>query len=95
MPGPLKLATELRKTIGRVLVFPNPEASFKMQTKFASENGIKYIVFYGPDEAEAGEATIRTLTDGDITDVQAARQSKNQKVTVAELSDTLLALLAE
>ncbi|MEI8282456.1 MAG: HisS family protein, partial [Armatimonadota bacterium] len=95
MPGPLKLATELRKTIGRVLVFPDPTASFKMQTKFASENGIKYIVFYGPDEAEAGEATIRTLTDGDITDVQAARQSKNQKVTVAELSDTLLALLAE
>ena len=95
MPGPLKLATELRKTIGRVLVFPNPEASFKNQTKFASDNGIKYIVFYGPDEAEAGEATIRTLTDGDITDVQAARQSKNQKVMVAELSDTLLALLAE
>ena len=95
MPGPLKLGTELRKTIGRVLVFPDPTASFKMQTKFASENGIKYIVFYGPDEAEAGEATIRTLTEGDITDVQAARQSKNQKVTVAELSDTLLALLAE
>jgi histidyl-tRNA synthetase len=95
MPGPLKLAAELRKTIGRVLVFPNPDASFKMQTKFASENGIKYIVFYGPDEAAAGEATIRTLTDGDITDVQAARQSKNQKVTVAELSDTLLALLVE
>jgi histidyl-tRNA synthetase len=95
MPGPLKLAAELRKTIGRVLVFPNPDTSFKLQTKFASENGIKYIVFYGPDEAAAGEATIRTLTDGDITDVQAARQSKNQKVTVAELSDTLLALLAE
>ena len=95
MPGPLKLATELRKTIGRVLVFPDPTASFKMQTKFASENGIKYIVFYGPDEAEAGEVTIRTLTDGDITDVQAARQSKNQKVTVAELSDTLLSLLSE
>ena len=66
-----------------------------MQTKFASENGIKYIVFYCPDEAEAGEATIRTLTDGDITDVQAARMSKNQKVTVAELSDTLLELLSE
>jgi histidyl-tRNA synthetase len=95
MPGPLKLAAQLRSTIGRVLVFPDPTASFKMQTKFASENGIKYIVFYGPDEAEAGEATIRTLTDGDITDVQAARQSKNQKVTVAELSDTLLGLLAE
>jgi histidyl-tRNA synthetase len=69
--------------------------SFKLQTKFASENGIKFIVFYGPDEAAAGEATIRTLTDGDIVDVQAARQSKNQKVTVAKLSDTLLALLAE
>ncbi len=96
MPGPLKLAKQLRESFDRVLVFPDPNASLKSQTKFAAHNKIPVAIFYGPDEQEEGMVTLRSVTFGEMEqDVQQARKSKNVKVPVADIVAEVKALQAE
>lgn len=96
MPGPVKLARQLRQEFKRVLIYPDPNASLKAQTKFASHNRIPVVIFYGPDEQVEGMVTLRSVTfDDQEGDVREMRKSKNVQVPLADIVAEVRAMQEE
>jgi histidyl-tRNA synthetase len=69
------LATELRAAGLNVTTYPEP-AKLPKQFKFADKMGIRVAVALGPDEAAAGEVTIKDLSDGSQTRVKRDEAAK-------------------
>ena len=94
LPGAMRVARQLREAGFKTIVYPDPSVTLKLQTRFAAQNGIPVAIFFGPDEQEQGNVTIRAVTpETDVADPEAARQSKNMTVTLAELIDTVRTLV--
>ncbi len=93
LPGALHVAKQLRESGLRTIVFPDPAVTLKLQTRFAAQNSIPCAVFFGPDEQEQGNVTIREITpERDVADPDAARKSKNMTVALAEMVETVRSL---
>lgn len=93
LPGAMRLAKQLRDSGLRAMVYPDPSKSLKLQTRFAAQNGIPCAVFYGPDEQEAGNVTVREITpERDVDDPEAARQAKNVTVPIDQVVETVRSL---
>jgi histidyl-tRNA synthetase len=81
LPGPLSVAKSLRDLGFRTFVYPRPTDKLGVQTRFAARNGIRAVVFYGPDEKEAGEITLRYVSEEKaIKDRKSAGGSKTERV---------------
>jgi histidyl-tRNA synthetase len=65
-----RLAAELRQAGLNVTCYPEP-ARLPRQFKFADRMGMQVVVVCGPDEAAAGQVTLKNLRDG--TQVQVRR----------------------
>lgn len=59
----LALATELRRAGLKVVCYPEP-ARLPRQFKFADRMGIRFVLVFGPDEAEKGTVTLKDLSQG-------------------------------
>lgn len=66
----LRLSSELRRAGLNVTCYPEP-AKLPRQFKFADRMGMRVVVVCGPDEAAAGQVTLKNLGNG--TQVQVAR----------------------
>ena len=60
LPSSFSLANDLRKAGIRVITYPEA-AKLQKQLKFADRRGIHFAIIQGPDEAEAGNVTIKDL----------------------------------
>lgn len=93
LPGAMRVAKQLRDSGISTFVYPDPTVTLKLQTRFAAQNAIPCAIFYGPDEQEQGNVTIREITpERDVADPDAARQAKNVTVSLAEMIETVKAL---
>ncbi|MBS1713291.1 MAG: histidine--tRNA ligase family protein [Armatimonadetes bacterium] len=93
LPGAMRVARQLREAGFRTLVYPDPAETLKLQTRFAARNAIPVAVFFGPDEQEQGNVTLRSVTpETDVADPEAARQSKNTTVPLSDLVETVRSL---
>lgn len=93
LPGAMRVARQLRDAGLRTIVYPDPSVTLKLQTRYAAQNRIPVAVFFGPDEQEQGNVTIRTITpETDVADPDAARQAKNMTVSLTEMVDTVRSL---
>ncbi len=72
-----RITTELRAAGINVELYPEA-AKLDRQLKYANASGIPFVVIIGPDEAAAGQATIKDLVTG-----------TQQKVALAELAGRL------
>lgn len=90
LPGAMGVAKQLREAGLRTLVYPDPSVTLKLQTRFAAQNSIPCAIFYGPDEQEQGNVTIREITpERDVADPESARKAKNITVTLAEMVEAV------
>lgn len=93
LPGALRVAKTLRDSGLRTIVYPDPAVTLKLQTRYAAQNSIPVAIFYGPDEQEQGNVTIRSVTpESDVADPEAARQAKNMTVSIDQLVNTVRSL---
>jgi histidyl-tRNA synthetase len=69
LPASYKLASDLRKLGLYVTCFPEP-AKLPRQFKFADKMGMKVVLVIGPDEADAGNVTLKNLGDGTQTTIK-------------------------
>ncbi len=73
----LRLAAELRRAGLNVTCYPEP-AKLPRQFKFADRMGMRVVVVCGPDEAAAGQVTLKNLADG--TQVQVSRAEAAESI---------------
>lgn len=93
LPGAMRVARTLREAGVKTIVYPDPSVTLKLQTRYAAQNSIPVAVFYGPDEQEQGNVTIRTITpETDVPDPEAARLAKNMTVPLSEMVETVRSL---
>ena len=89
----MRVAKQLRDAGFKALVYPDPSETLKLQTRFAARNAIPVAVFFGPDEQEQGNVTLRSVTpETDVADPEAARQSKNVTVPLTDMIETVRSL---
>ncbi len=72
----LRLATELRQAGLNVTCYPEP-AKLPRQFKFADRMGMRVVVVCGPDEAAAGQVTLKNLADGTQVQVRRAEAAES------------------
>jgi len=63
LPASLRLADGLRRGGLNVTCYPEP-AKLPKQFKFADRMGMRAVLVIGPDEAQAGQVTVKDLTKG-------------------------------
>lgn len=90
LPGAMRVARQLREAGFKTIVYPDPAVTLKLQTRFAAQNAIPVAVFFGPDEQEQGNVTLRSVTpETDVADPEAARQAKNMTISLDQLVETV------
>lgn len=94
LPGAMRVARQLRDAGFKTIVYPDPNVTLKLQTRFAAQNAIPVAVFFGPDEQEQGNVTLRAVTpETDVADPEAARQSKNTTIALTDLIETVRSMI--
>jgi histidyl-tRNA synthetase len=63
IPASYSLATDLRSAGLNVTCYPEP-VKLSRQFKFADRMGMRAVLVFGPDEAEAGTVTLKNLVNG-------------------------------
>jgi histidyl-tRNA synthetase len=81
MPASLNLSARLRQAGLNVAIYPEP-AKLPKQFKYADRMGMRVAVVIGPDEAAAGQATVK--------DLQAGTQATLPQAQVAEAIRAIL-----